>query len=294
MIYVFCLFKSFDFLVFDISRKKITIRIKYTEQLLNFSSLFIMKPKWELSFNENSTFADVENFFQRAIPMFSVAGVVFTLNQLFKTISSDPSKSVLDIVEAFEVSPPQASQDESVLPPDDPRDPAFDPNGLNMSLVSYYVYYFGGITIFALNDASTATTIIDNIPAGTSYAPNSLIINGVAKTDAIGDDEAEYDFANNRVLFRIGTGANGTTGGEVNPSVSGNVTFKVFTPSSCAVFACNSTISNRARMSYGGKLSLLNLYDSSGIIISGCNIPNPVSNTITGSFPLSNPIFRPS
>ena len=133
------------------------------------------------------------------------------------------------------------------------------------------------------NDASTATTIIDNIPSGTSFKPGSLRINGVVKTDAVGDDEAEYDVTNDRVLFRLGTGANGTTGGEVNPGINGNVTFEVFSAGSCAVFACNTSITNRARISYGGKLSLLNLYDSSGVIISGCNIPNPVSNTISGS-----------
>jgi uncharacterized repeat protein (TIGR01451 family) len=142
------------------------------------------------------------------------------------------------------------------------------------------------------NDASTATTIIDNIPAGTSYAPNSLFINGVAKTDAVGDDQAEYDFTNNRVIFRLGTGANGTTGGEINPTVSGNVTFKVYTPASCALFACNSTISNRARMAYAGKLSLLNLYDSSGVISGGCNTPNPQVNTISGScLPLGDTVL---
>lgn len=133
------------------------------------------------------------------------------------------------------------------------------------------------------NDASTATTIVDNIPAGTTYAPNSLIINGVAKTDAIGDDEAEYDFANDRVVFRIGTGANGTTGGEVSPAASGYVTFKVFTPSTCAVLACNSTISNRARINYGGKLSGISLSDTSGVLVAGCNNPNPVVNIISGT-----------
>jgi uncharacterized repeat protein (TIGR01451 family) len=133
------------------------------------------------------------------------------------------------------------------------------------------------------NDASTATTVIDNIPAGTSFKPGSLRINGVVKTDAVGDDEAEYDLTNDRVLFRLGTGANGTTGGEVNPGINGNVTFEVYSAGSCAVFACNTSITNRARISYGGKLSLLNLYDSSGVIISGCNTPNPVSNTISGS-----------
>jgi uncharacterized repeat protein (TIGR01451 family) len=147
----------------------------------------------------------------------------------------------------------------------------------NDSIRYQIVYQNGG------NDASTATTIIDNIPAGTSYAPNSLVINGVAKTDALGDDEAEYDVTNNRVIFRIGTGANGTTGGEVNPAGNGNVTFKVFTPASCAVFTCNSMLSNRARMSYGGKLSLLSLYDSTGTLISGCNTPGPQVNLMTGT-----------
>lgn len=144
--------------------------------------------------------------------------------------------------------------------------------------IRYRVDYINGG-----NDASTATTIIDNIPSGTSYAPNSLVIAGVSKTDAVGDDEAEYDFINNRVIFRLGTGANGTTGGEINPGVSGYVTFKVYTPSSCAAMTCNSSISNRARMTYAGKLSLLSLVDSSGVDIAGCTMPDPVVNLITGS-----------
>jgi len=133
------------------------------------------------------------------------------------------------------------------------------------------------------NDASTATAIIDNIPSNTSYTPNSLVINGVAKTDAVGDDEAEYDLVNNRVVFRIGTGATGIIGGEVAPAASGYVTFKVFTPSSCAIFSCNNTITNRARINYGGKLSGISLYDSSGVIAAGCNTPNPVINTMSGT-----------
>jgi uncharacterized repeat protein (TIGR01451 family) len=133
------------------------------------------------------------------------------------------------------------------------------------------------------NDASTATTIIDNIPAGTSYTPNSLMINNVTKTDVPGDDEAEYDFVNNRVIFRIGTGATATTGGEVLPNDTAGVQFKVYTASSCAALACSSAISNRAKISYGGKMSLINLEDSSGVDISGCSSPLPVVNIITGS-----------
>jgi len=142
------------------------------------------------------------------------------------------------------------------------------------------------------NDASTGTIITDNIPTGTTYAPNSLIIDGVPKTDAAGDDEAEYDYINNRVVFRIGTGATSISGGEINPNGNGNVRFKVYTPSSCALFLCNNTISNRARMNYGGKLSLLSLEDSSGVDVAGCLMPEPVSNIISGTcMPLGDTIL---
>lgn len=57
--------------------------------------------------------------------------------------------------------------------------------------------------------------------------PGSIKIGGVAKTDASGDDEAEYDFANNRILFRIGVGANAVSGGMIGPGVGNNVEFKV-------------------------------------------------------------------
>jgi len=33
------------------------------------------------------------------------------------------------------------------------------------------------------------------------------VINGTAKTDASGDDQAEYDLTNNKIVFRVGTGA---------------------------------------------------------------------------------------
>jgi uncharacterized repeat protein (TIGR01451 family) len=133
------------------------------------------------------------------------------------------------------------------------------------------------------NDASTATTIVDNIPVGTTYKPGSLVINGTSKTDNITDDEAEYDVVNNRVLFRLGAGANGSSGGEVDPGISGNITFEVYTPRSCQVLACNNTINNRARIAYGGKKSLLNLQDSSGVILAGCNNPNPATSSIVGA-----------
>lgn len=133
------------------------------------------------------------------------------------------------------------------------------------------------------NDTSTFSTIFDNIPAGTTYKPNSLLINGVAKSDGLANDEAEYDIANNRVVFRLGSGANGVSGGQLIPAASGTVSFEVYTPSSCAVYACGAlNISNRARISYTGKLSGSSLYDSSGVILSGCNNPGPIISSISG------------
>ncbi|MCB0775289.1 MAG: hypothetical protein KDB99_03075, partial [Chitinophagaceae bacterium] len=142
------------------------------------------------------------------------------------------------------------------------------------------------------NDASVTTIIYDNIPTGTTYLPNSLVINGVAKTDNSTDDQAEYDFTNNRVVFRIGTGADGTTGGEVASGSSGYITFDVYTPSSCAVFSCNNTITNRARISYGGKISGISLADSSGVLTAGCLIQGPTGNVISGTcLPLGDTIL---
>ncbi len=133
------------------------------------------------------------------------------------------------------------------------------------------------------NDSSTNTIIYDNIPLGTSYVPGSLRINGVTKTDAAGDDQAEFDFVNNRVILRIGQGANASTGGNIGPNVSGNVQFDVTTASSCDVLSCLGSVRNEARVSYNGKKSGAVLYDSSGVSTSGCIVKGPVINPVSGS-----------
>ena len=133
------------------------------------------------------------------------------------------------------------------------------------------------------NDSSTNTIIYDNIPLGTTYVPGSLRINGVAKTDVAGDDQAEFDFANNRVVLRIGLGANAATGGNIGPGVSGNIQFDVVTASSCDVLSCLGSVRNEARVSYNGKRSGAVLYDSSGVTTSGCIIKGPVINAVSGN-----------
>jgi len=137
------------------------------------------------------------------------------------------------------------------------------------------------------NDSSTNTIITDNLPAGTTYMPGTIKIGGVAKTDAPGDDEAEYDFANNRILFRVGVGANAVAGGKIGPGVGNNVEFKVVTASACKIVSCVGSLKNNARINYAGRLSGNALFDSSGVMTSGCIVKGPVIS------PLSGPCFVP-
>ncbi len=133
------------------------------------------------------------------------------------------------------------------------------------------------------NDSSTNTIITDNLPAGTTYMPGTIKIGGVAKTDAAGDDEAEYDLVNNRILFRIGVGANAVSGGKVGPSVNNNVEFKVVTAQACKIVSCVGSLKNSARINYSGKLSGNALFDSSGVNTSGCIIKGPVISPLSGT-----------
>jgi uncharacterized repeat protein (TIGR01451 family) len=131
------------------------------------------------------------------------------------------------------------------------------------------------------NDTSINTVIRDVIPAGTSFIPGSLKISSVSKTDAVADDQAEFDLVNNRVVFRVGTGANGVSGGTVTNGSGGTVQFDVVLSTSCAALSCIGSIKNSARIDYVGKKSGNLLYDSSGVNTAGCIIKGPVINYFT-------------
>lgn len=133
------------------------------------------------------------------------------------------------------------------------------------------------------NDISNNSIVIDNIPPGATYKTGTLVINGTSKTDASGDDQAEFSASANRVTFRVGTGASSSAGGQVAAGASGYVQFDVYMPKSCSVTACANPISNSARIDYVGATSLASLYDSSGTTASGCFVLGPVVNTVTGS-----------
>ncbi|MDC3984848.1 MopE-related protein [Polyangium jinanense] len=81
------------------------------------------------------------------------------------------------------------------------------------------------------NDTAINTVLVDPIPMGVTYVPGSIEVvsgpNTGAKTDALADDQGEYNAATNEVLIRLGTGANGTNGGTMLVNDTTTVKFRV-------------------------------------------------------------------
>lgn len=99
----------------------------------------------------------------------------------------------------------------------------------------------GSATNFVLEDA---------IPAETSYVAGSLQIltgtNQGAKTDVSGDDQAEYDPAGNKVIFRLGADANAVTGGSLAVDAQISISFQIRIDAEVS----SDTISNKVNTSY--------------------------------------------
>ncbi len=109
-------------------------------------------------------------------------------------------------------------------------------------------------TITATNtgqDSATNSVLTDPIPANTTYKPGSLQIvtgaNAGTKTDAVGDDQADFVAGSNQVVYRLGTGANGTTGGTLAPNSSFTLKFQVTLN---AGVPGGTTVNNQVTMNY--------------------------------------------
>ncbi|WND78855.1 prealbumin-like fold domain-containing protein [Lysobacter capsici] len=114
------------------------------------------------------------------------------------------------------------------------------------------------------SDASVQTVLTDVIPANTTYEPGSLVIvsgaNAGAHSDAAGDDQAEFDAGNNRVVFRLGTGATAASGGTVAPGESFSLRFRVRVN---AGVAAGTVINNSASVAHRSATLGENLLDIS-------------------------------
>jgi uncharacterized repeat protein (TIGR01451 family) len=137
------------------------------------------------------------------------------------------------------------------------------------------------------SDTAIKVYVVDTIPQNVTYKRNSLKIGAVPKTDAIGDDEAEWDSAGNRVVFRVGTGATTTVGGQVLPNPlpgnNGTVSFDVNAIDICALLKCNAAVLNRAFTYYTGKTSGEDFSDIIASVAVGCASAGPIRDTIIGA-----------
>ena len=84
------------------------------------------------------------------------------------------------------------------------------------------------------NDPATRTVVVDVLPPNTTYVPNSIAYSSTStglptgtRTDAIGDDTAEYDAGTNRITARVGRTATATLGGQLNPGDNQTVRYRV-------------------------------------------------------------------
>lgn len=141
------------------------------------------------------------------------------------------------------------------------------------------------------SDPSVNTFITDTLERNVVYVPGSLQItygpNAGAKSDAAGDDQAEYIAASRVIRVRAGTGANAVTGGQMNNSTLGvdstQFRFRVMATTDCVMLYCDPQIDNRAIINGTGNVSgnSWNNQSSPGAFDGfGCPIPGTTTHTI--------------
>ena len=167
----------------------------------------------------------------------------------------------------------------------DPAKSATDLNGGSLEPGDVIEYSITGTN--AGQDGAANTVVTDPIPAGTTYVPGSLDIvsspGGISgpKTDAPGDDQAEENGSG--VTFRVGAGANASTGGALASGESFEVRFRVRVASPTPD---GTTITNRARVSEdAATLPGLHLANNSPPVVLTVSAPDLVlAKSHTGNF----------
>lgn len=118
-------------------------------------------------------------------------------------------------------------------------------------------------------DGATNVVLTDPIPPGTTFVPGSfeILSNAIGAptgplTDQSGDDVAEYDAANNRVVFRFGSGATATQGGLIPPGQGGSFRFRVRVNDDLT--AGSHTITNTVSVIHNAQTLTDDVYEADG------------------------------
>lgn len=103
------------------------------------------------------------------------------------------------------------------------------------------------------SDVSVGTVLNDALPVGVTHVPGSIQVaagaNAGPKTDVLGDDQGEYIAASRTVRVRLGTGANGASGGTMAIGATATVKFRVTVDA-----GASGTINNQAVITASGQL----------------------------------------
>jgi gliding motility-associated-like protein/uncharacterized repeat protein (TIGR01451 family) len=162
-----------------------------------------------------------------------------------------------------------------------------DINGGNVNPGDVLEYTVVGKNIGS--DLSINTYMVDTLDPRTTFVPGSISIsygpNLGNKTDVVTDDQAEYISSSRAIRARVGTGASGSTGGQMQASGTGAdstvLKFRVTVLNDCPAFLCNPSISNSAYIYGTGNISG-NQYNNGGVSDSynsqGC--PLTASNAL--------------
>ncbi|HRI64038.1 MAG TPA: hypothetical protein PK156_07360 [Polyangium sp.] len=155
-------------------------------------------------------------------------------------------------------------------------------------------------TIVATNsgtDTSINTQMTDVIPMGTTYVPESIKVtagaNIGAKTDAVPDDQGDFNGGMKTVTVRLGTGATATSGGTLAPGESSTVKFRVTVNA-----GATGTISNQAFISGAGQAGAPNTTTPTDGNGTGTGTPptdvNVGTCTMNSECPMQTPICNMS
>jgi uncharacterized repeat protein (TIGR01451 family) len=113
------------------------------------------------------------------------------------------------------------------------------------------------------SDIAHSVVFEDTLGFNINYVPNSMRLtagpNVGSKTDAIGDDQGDYNSTSRSVKIRIGTTANATNGGNMVNSATGNdstiVKFRATVTTECTKLICDNTVGNWAYLKGIGQIS---------------------------------------
>ncbi|MBZ5733409.1 DUF11 domain-containing protein [Nocardioides sp. TRM66260-LWL] len=104
-------------------------------------------------------------------------------------------------------------------------------------------------------DAADQLVVRDPVPTDTTYVPGSLQVAPIGTaaapaTDPSGDDAAEYDAVDNRIVARLGAGADASVGGRLAPGDDYTLVFDVTVNGPEPALADGTTLTDRATASF--------------------------------------------